>query len=54
MNAPIPPQALVRPAGLPEDTDPQETAEWREAFLAQVHLCNPAVDRSACPAAYPR
>ena len=25
-----------------------------EAFLAQVHLCNPAVDRSACPAAYPR
>ncbi len=36
MNAPIPPQALVRPAGLPEDTDPQETAEWREAFLALV------------------
>src|SRR5574343_1700574 len=34
MHAPIPPQALVRPAGLPEDTDPQETAEWREAFLA--------------------
>ena len=25
-----------------------------EAFLAQVRLCNPAVDRSACPAAYPR
>ena len=36
MNAPIPPQALVRPAGLPEDTDPQETAEWRDAFLALV------------------
>jgi pyruvate dehydrogenase E1 component len=26
----------VRPAGVPEDTDPQETAEWREAFLALV------------------
>ena len=30
---------------------PREAAE---AFLAQVRLCNPAVDRSACPAAYPR
>ena len=36
MNAPIPPQALAHPAGLPEDTDPQETAEWRDAFLALV------------------
>ena len=25
-----------------------------QAFLAQVRLCNPAADRSACPAPYPR
>ena len=25
-----------------------------EAFLAQVHLCNPAGDRQPCPAPYPR
>ena len=35
-------------------TDSRGPRAAAEAFLAQVHLCNPAVDRSACPAAYPR
>lgn len=34
--------------------DSRGTRAAAEAFLAQVRLCNPAVDRSACPAAYPR
>ena len=34
--------------------DSRGQREAAEAFLAQVRLCNPAVDRSACPAAYPR
>jgi len=33
MNAPTPLSALAPAEGL-LDTDPQETAEWREAFLA--------------------
>ncbi len=36
---------------LADSRGPREAAE---AFLAQVRLCNPAVDRSACPAAFPR
>ncbi|MDP2447917.1 alpha-ketoglutarate dehydrogenase [Polaromonas sp.] len=35
MNAPVPLHALRQPAmPTPPDTDPQETAEWREAFMA--------------------
>lgn len=39
MNAPLPPHAFLQdppPAGVASapDTDPQETAEWREAFVA--------------------
>lgn len=36
---------------LADSRGPREAAE---AFLAQVRLCNPAADRSACQAAYPR
>jgi pyruvate dehydrogenase E1 component len=35
MNAPIPPEHLSLPAA-DADTDPQETAEWRDAFAALV------------------
>lgn len=34
--------------------DSRGPREAAEAFLAQVRLCNPAADRSACPAPYPR
>ncbi|MGH6626347.1 MAG: alpha-ketoglutarate dehydrogenase [Burkholderiaceae bacterium] len=35
MNAPIPLSALLAmPTEMPADPDPQETAEWREAFVA--------------------
>ena len=35
-------------------TDSRGPRAAAEAFLAQVNMCNTAVDRSACPAAYPR
>ena len=44
MNAPLPLQALLRdtaPTSQP-DTDPQETAEWREAFTALAAAQGPA------------
>ena len=34
MNAPSPLQALLQPDTAAPDSDPQETAEWREAFVA--------------------
>ncbi|MES2384819.1 MAG: pyruvate dehydrogenase (acetyl-transferring), homodimeric type [Pseudomonadota bacterium] len=38
MNAPLPRHTLLHamPSSPPPDTDPQETAEWREAFTALV------------------
>ncbi|GAA6120698.1 alpha-ketoglutarate dehydrogenase [Acidovorax sp. FG27] len=41
MNAPLPLQALALPPEAAPDTDPQETAEWRDAFLALVAAHGP-------------
>ncbi len=45
MNAPLPLHALAAPAadapGAPADADPQETAEWRDAFLALTATAGP-------------
>ncbi|RTL41119.1 MAG: hypothetical protein EKK49_02300 [Rhodocyclaceae bacterium] len=44
------------PAGDAErlKADSENPRAAAEAFLAQVHLCNPAGDRQRCPAPYPR
>jgi pyruvate dehydrogenase E1 component len=47
MNAPLPPHAFLQeppPAGVAStpDSDPQETAEWREAFVALAATQGPA------------
>ncbi|WP_395056549.1 alpha-ketoglutarate dehydrogenase [Polaromonas sp.] len=44
MNAPLPLNALLHdmPTPTPPDTDPQETAEWREAFIALAAAQGPA------------
>ncbi|MES2955398.1 MAG: alpha-ketoglutarate dehydrogenase [Pseudomonadota bacterium] len=44
MNAPLPLNALLHdmPMPTPPDTDPQETAEWREAFTALAAKQGPA------------
>lgn len=42
MNAPVPLHALQQPAMPVPDTDPQETAEWREAFMALAATQGPS------------
>ncbi len=42
MNAPIPLRALTQPDMDSADADPQETAEWREAFVALAAAQGPA------------
>ncbi len=42
MNAPVPLHALQQPTMPVTDTDPQETAEWREAFMALAATQGPS------------
>ncbi|MEP7183813.1 MAG: alpha-ketoglutarate dehydrogenase [Betaproteobacteria bacterium] len=40
MDSPVPRSFLAQPSSA-EDPDPQETAEWRDAFLSLVATCGP-------------